>query len=160
MPATCRRGDPCLSGCADRRAHGDFEGKLCLAIEERQLPRPTPTCRSPCVAASPPRRATWAAPRSGSTDGCSRGFRRLHRRAMGSVDPTDGIAPDRIALVARGRARPRPHPRRFSTRLKRTPSRFRVCWRDRGRVRICRRADGFGFGLGPFLPIFCRQLLK
>jgi hypothetical protein len=76
------------------------------------------------------------------------------------LDPTDGIAPNRIALVARGRARPRPHPRRFSTRLKRTPSRFRVCWRDRGRVRICRRADGFGFGLGPFLPIFCCQLLK
>ena len=126
---------------------------------KRRLPRPTLTCRSPCVAASPPRRATWAAPRSGSTDGCSRGFRRLHRQ-WDPLDPTDGIAPDRIALVARGRARPRPHSRRFSTRLTRTPSRFRVCWRDRGRVRICRRADGFGFGLGPFLPIFCRQLLK
>lgn len=34
MPATRRRGDPCHPGCADRRAHGDFEGKLCLAIEK------------------------------------------------------------------------------------------------------------------------------
>ena len=71
---------------------------------KRRLPRPTLTCRSPCVAASPPRRATWAAPRSGSTDGCSRGFRRLHRRAMGSVgsDRWHRTRPDRV-----GRPRPR-----------------------------------------------------
>jgi hypothetical protein len=160
MPATRRRGDPCHPGCADRRAHGDFEGKPCLAIEERRLPRLHAPIDCPVSRPHHP----------GAPRGRLRGPARPMDVRAGSdayiggqwdpLDPTDGIAPNRIALVARGRARPRPHPRRFSTRLKRTPSRFRVCWRDRGRVRICRRADGFGFGLGPFLPIFCCQLLK
>jgi hypothetical protein len=56
--------------------------------------------------------------------------------------------------------RPGPHSRRFSTRLTRSPSRFRVFWRDRGRVGVCRRADGFGSRPGSFLPNFYSWLRK
>jgi hypothetical protein len=160
MPATCRRGDPCLPGCADRRAHGDFEGKPCLAIEKAAAATYTHLSIALCRGLTTPARHLggsavrldrWMFARVPTLTSAGNGIRWI--RPMAS-HPTGSRWSPAAAT------RPRPHPRRFSARLTRTPSRFRVCWRDRGRVRICRRADGFGFGLGPFLPIFCRQLLK